>query len=337
LVMIVGGKEMKKDKVDLLIVGAGPAGLGSALYAVRAGLDCKIVDKQMAGGQIITTEFIENYPGFKDNISGYDFIQNLVEHCKKFNINIDEFFDIDSIDLVSNTNSFRKNQNSLNHKELRPYKFNCYGDDAEILARSLIVATGASPSKLGVEGEDELIGKGISFCATCDGALYRDREVAVVGGGDMAVEEAIFLTKFAKKVYIIHRRDELRAVKILQDRAFKNKKIEILWDSVIEKFLGKERLEEITIKNKKRNQSYSKKIDGVFEFVGIKPNSDFVKSMVKTDNRGFIITDYNMETSTCGLFAVGDIRSKPLRQVVTAVADGAIAAMSADKYLNNLL
>jgi len=320
-----------------LIVGAGPAGLGSALYAVRAGLDCKIVDKQMAGGQIITTEFIENYPGFKDNISGYDFIQNLVEHCKKFNINIDEFFDIDSIDLVSNTNSFRKNQNSLNHKELRPYKFNCYGDDAEILARSLIVATGASPSKLGVEGEDELIGKGISFCATCDGALYRDREVAVVGGGDMAVEEAIFLTKFAKKVYIIHRRDELRAVKILQDRAFKNKKIEILWDSVIEKFLGKERLEEITIKNKKRNQSYSKKIDGVFEFVGIKPNSDFVKSMVKTDNRGFIITDYNMETSTCGLFAVGDIRSKPLRQVVTAVADGAIAAMSADKYLNNLL
>lgn len=337
MVMIVGGKEMKKDKVDLLIVGAGPAGLGSALYAVRAGLDCKIVDKQMAGGQIITTEFIENYPGFKDNISGYDFIQNLVEHCKKFNINIDEFFDIDSIDLVSNTNSFRKNQNSLNHKELRPYKFNCYGDDAEILARSLIVATGASPSKLGVEGEDELIGKGISFCATCDGALYRDREVAVVGGGDMAVEEAIFLTKFAKKVYIIHRRDELRAVKILQDRAFKNKKIEILWDSVIEKFLGKERLEEITIKNKKRNQSYSKKIDGVFEFVGIKPNSDFVKSMVKTDNRGFIITDYNMETSTCGLFAVGDIRSKPLRQVVTAVADGAIAAMSADKYLNNLL
>ena len=328
---------MKKDKVDLLIVGAGPAGLGSALYAVRAGLDCKIVDKRMAGGQIINTEFIENYPGFKDNISGYDFIQRLVEHCKKFNINIDEYFDINSIELVNNTNSFRKNQNSLDYRELRPYKFNCYGDDAEILSRALIVATGASPSKLGVEGEDELIGKGISFCATCDGALYRDREVAVVGGGDMAIEEAIFLTKFAKKVYIIHRRDELRAVKILQDRVFKNKKIEILWDSVIEKFLGKERLEEITIKNKKRNQSYSKKIDGVFEFVGIKPNSDFVKSMVKTDNRGFIITDYNMETATCGLFAVGDIRSKPLRQVVTAVADGATAAMSANKYLNNLL
>jgi len=328
---------MEKDKVDLLIVGAGPAGLGSALYAARAGLDCKIVDKRMAGGQIINTEFIENYPGFKDNISGYDFIQKLVEHCKKFNIHIDEYFDINSIELVSNTNSFRKNQNSLDYRELRPYKFNCYGDDAEILARALIVATGASPSKLGVEGEDELIGKGISFCATCDGALYRDREVAVVGGGDMAIEEAIFLTKFAKKVYIIHRRDELRAVKILQDRVFKNKRIEILWDSVIEKFSGKERLEEITIKNKKRNQSYSKKIDGVFEFVGIKPNSDFVKSMVKTDNRGFIITDYNMETSTCGLFAVGDIRSKPLRQVVTAVADGATAAMSANKYLNNLL
>jgi len=341
---------MKKDKVDLLIVGAGPAGLGSALYAARAGLDCKIVDKRMAGGQIINTEFIENYPGFKDNISGYDFIQNLVEHCKKFNINIDEYFNINSIELVSNKKSFiknkepegKKNQNSLdykevNYEELKPYKFSCYGDDTEILSRALIVATGASPSKLGVEGEDELIGKGISFCATCDGALYRDREVAVVGGGDMAVEEAIFLTKFAKKVYIIHRRDELRAVKILQDRVFKNKKIEILWNSVIEKFSGKERLEEITIKNKKRNQSYNKKIDGVFEFVGIKPNSDFVKSMVKTDNRGFIITDYNMETSTCGLFAVGDIRSKPLRQVVTAVADGATAAMSANKYLNNLL
>lgn len=334
---------MKKDKVDLLIIGAGPAGLGSALYAARAGLDCRIVDKRMAGGQIINTEFIENYPGFKDNISGYDFIQNLVEHCKKFNINIDEYFDINSIELVSNTNSFRKNKkpedkkNQKDYRESRPYKFSCYGDDAEILSMALIVATGASPSKLGVGGEDELIGKGISFCATCDGALYRDREVAVVGGGDMAIEEAIFLTKFAKKVYIIHRRDKLRAVKILQDRVFKNKKIEILWDSVIEKFSGKERLEEITIKNKKRNQSYNKKIDGVFEFVGIKPNSDFVKSMVKMDNRGFIITDYNMETSACGLFAVGDIRSKPLRQVVTAVADGATAAMSANKYLNNLL
>ncbi|MFZ3085455.1 MAG: FAD-dependent oxidoreductase, partial [Candidatus Hydromicrobium sp.] len=197
-------------------------------------------------------------------------------------------------------------------------------------------ATGASPDRLNVEGESGLIGKGISFCATCDGALYRDREVAVVGGGDAAIEEAIFLTKFAKKVYIIHKRNELRAVEILKDRVFKNKKIEFLWDSVVEKFIGKNKLEEILIRNKKENKTYKLKVNGVFEYIGWKPNSELVKDLVQLDEKNFIITNFKMETSLPGIFAVGDVRNTPLRQVITAVADGAIAAIYVDKFLYSL-
>ena len=335
---------MQEIKTDLLIIGAGPGGLGAALYASRAGLNFEIVEKYMAGGQIINTEFIENYPGFKDGISGFEIAQNLVEHCRKFRVNINEYFAIDSIKMVEESNSGEKvktndpkNSSLDESRDVKQFKFNCFGDDRVILTKSLIIATGASPGKLEVEGEDKFIGKGISFCATCDGALYRDKIVAVVGGGDTAVEEALFLTKFTRKVYIIHRRDELRAVKILQNRAFENKKIEFLWSSIIEKFIGQDKLEEIVIKNKKNDQKYNLKVDGVFEYVGIKPNSDLVKDLVKLDENNFIITDFRMGTSAEGIFAVGDVRNTPLRQVITAVADGAIAAMSVDKYLNNLL
>lgn len=324
---------MDEIKTDLLIIGAGPAGLGAALYAARAALDFKVVDQLMAGGQIINTEYIENYPGFKENISGFDLMQNIVDHCKKFNIKIDEYFAIDSLSM--------EEEHILNGlaegKDLKPFRFICRGKNTTILARALIIATGSSPKRLYVKGEGELIGKGISFCATCDGALYKDKEVAVIGGGNTAIQEALFLTKFAKKVYIIHRRDELRAIKILQNRAFENNKIEFLLSSVIEKFAGKDHLEEIVIHDLKNNREYRKRVNGVFEYVGIKPNNELVKEIVNMDENGFIITNQNMETSLPGIFAAGDVRNTSLRQVITAVADGAVAATYADKYLNNLL
>jgi thioredoxin reductase (NADPH) len=315
---------MQVIKKELLIIGAGPGGLGAALYAVRSGLDFDIVEKDTAGGQIIYTGMIENYPGFKEDLSGYEFVQNLVEHCRKFNVKVQEYFPIVSIEQV---NPEEGNQ---------PYNFKCLGDNKLIWANSLIIATGVKSNNLGVEGERDFIGRGISFCATCDGALYRDREVAVVGGGDTAIDEALFLTKFARKVYIIHRRDQLRAVKILQKRAFENKKIKILWDSIIEKFIGREKLEGALIKNKKENKTYELAVEGVFEYVGWKPNSELVKDLVKIDDKGFIITNSKMETSLPGIFAVGDVRNTPLRQVITAVADGAVAAMYVDKFLEGL-
>ena len=313
---------MQEVKTDLLIIGAGPGGLSAALYARRAGLDFEIVEKKMAGGQIINTASVENYPGFKDDISGYELAQNLLGHCKRFDIEVREYFAVNSIESVNT------------RKKDKSYHFKCPGDEKLIWTNSIIMATGASPDRLNVEGESGLIGKGISFCATCDGALYRDREVAVVGGGDTAIEEAIFLTKFAKKVYIIHRRNELRAVEILKDRVLKNKKIEFLWNSVVEKFIGKNKLEEILIRNKKENKTYKLKVDGVFEYIGWKPNSELVKDLVELDEKNFIITNFKMETSLPGIFAVGDVRNTPLRQVITAVADGAIAAIYVDRFLS---
>lgn len=315
---------MQEVKTDLLIIGAGPGGLSAALYARRAGLDFEIVEKKMAGGQIINTASVENYPGFKDDISGYELAQNLLGHCKRFDIEVREYFAVNSIESINT------------RKKDKSYHFKCPGDEKLIWTKSVIMATGASPDRLNVEGESGLIGKGISFCATCDGALYRDREVAVVGGGDTAIDEAIFLTKFAKKVYIIHRRNELRAVEILKDRVLKNKKIEFLWNSVVEKFIGKNKLEEILIRNKKENKTYKLKVDGVFEYIGWKPNSELVKDLVELDEKNFIITNFKMETSLPGIFAVGDVRNTPLRQVITAVADGAIAAMYVDRFLYSL-
>jgi len=313
---------MQEVKTDLLIIGAGPGGLSAALYARRAGLDFEIVEKKMAGGQIINTASVENYPGFKDDISGYELAQNLLGHCKRFDIEVREYFAVNSIESVNT------------RKKDKSYHFKCPGDEKLIWTKSVIMATGASPDRLNVEGESGLIGKGISFCATCDGILYRDREVAVVGGGNTAIDEAIFLTKFAKKVYIIHRRNELRAVEILKDRVLKNKKIEFLWDSVVEKFIGKNKLEEILIRNKKENKTYKLKVDGVFEYIGWKPNSELVKDLVELDEKNFIITNFKMETSLPGIFAVGDVRNTPLRQVITAVADGAIAAIYVDRFLS---
>ena len=314
---------MEEIKTDLIIVGAGPAGLGAAIYSVRAAIDFRIYERVMAGGQITTTESIENYPGFKPDISGYDLIQNIIEHCAKFNIKPCEYNQVDSLKLTGRTGP-------------EEYQFKCRGENFKVKSKAVIIATGARPERLFVEGESEYIGKGISFCATCDGALYYDKEVIVAGGGDSAIQEALFLTKFAKKVYLVHRRNELRAVKMLQSRAFENKKIEFIWDTVIEKFSGGDRLEEVSLKNVKSGKKKCMKIDGVFEYIGIKANSQLVEGIAKLDDYGFIITDSTMATTQHGLFAAGDVRDTKLRQVITAVADGAIAATYADKYLNEL-
>jgi len=315
---------MKEIKTDLLIIGAGPGGLTAALYAKRAGLDFEIVEEKMSGGQIMNTEFVENYPGM-GKIQGFELSQKFAGHCKDFGIEVKEFSPIDTIEEVGK------------NCKAGEYRFKCSGAESAVLANSLIIATGAKPSRLNIEGEKELLGKGISFCATCDGALFRDKEVAVIGGGDTAVEEALFLSNLVKKVYLIHRRDELRACNMLQSRARKNNNIEFLWSSEVEKFIGKEKLEVILVRNKKEDKVYPLKVEGAFLYVGLNPNSHILKGLVKLDEKGFIITGPTMETSVSGIFAIGDIRNTPLRQVVTAVSDGAIAAMSADKFLLDIV
>ena len=316
---------MGEIKTGLLIIGAGPGGLSAAIYARRAGLDFEIVEEKMSGGQIINTESVENYPGIR-KLPGFELSQKLSDHCKDFGIEVKEFFSIDSIE--------RNGEKSKNNE----HSFKCTGADRVVFTNSLIIATGASPSRLNVEGEKELIGKGISFCATCDGALFRDKEVAVIGGGDTALVEAIFLSNLAKKVYLIHRRDELRACNMLQVRAKENcDNLEFLWNSEVEKFIGKERLEEILVRNNKEDRVYPLKVEGVFLYVGLIPNSQIVSGLVDLDNKGFIITGPTMETSETGIFAIGDVRNTPLRQVVTAVSDGAIASMYADKFLLDIV
>lgn len=312
---------MKKINKELLIIGAGPAGLGAAIYAYRAGIDFSIADKYMAGGQIITTDEIDNYPGFYNGISGYDLMQNIISHVKKFGVQINEFCDITAINTSKDSGK----------------KFICSSEEFEFNSAAIIFATGASPKRLGADGEDGLIGKGVSFCATCDGALYKNKTVAVIGGGNAAIEEALFLTKFADKVYLIHRRDELRAVKVIQEKAFANKKMTFILSSEVIKFIGKNRVEEIVLKNKKTNKIKNLKIDGVFEYVGINPNSLLLKDIVDFDEYGYIIADKNLQTSISGIFAAGDIRNSVLKQVITAVADGALAATSAEKFLSGAL
>ena len=315
---------MKKIKKELLIIGAGPAGLGAAIYAARSALDFIVLEKFVPGGQITVTEYIENYPGFKDEISGFDLMQEILQHCAKFNVKIEQSAAIDSCEIIKN----KKNAKNI---------FICRGQDIEINAGSVIIATGASPQKLDIKGEDRFIGNGISYCATCDGALYRDREVMVIGGGNTALQEAMFLVKFAGRVYVLHRRGQLRAVKSLQDKAFAEPKIEFILDSVAEEFIGAQKLEEVILKNVKTGKKITKKIDGVFEYIGVKPNSDFVKGLLDMNESGFIKTDVKMQTSIEGIFAAGDVRDTQLRQVITAVSDGAVAATFADKYLNDLI
>ena len=302
-----------KIEFDVAIIGGGPAGLAAAVYAARGGMKTVIFEKALVGGQITTTADVENYPGFEENMSGFDIADKMRKQAEKFGTEI----------KLENIKSIQWN-NFIKSVETDSNKYN---------AKTVILATGANPRKLGVQGEAKYTGRGVSYCATCDGALYRDKTVAIVGGGDSAVEEAIFLTKFAKKVYIIHRRDELRAVKLIQKRAFENDKIEIIWDSIVKEIKGGDFIEKIELYNKKTKVGSELELDGIFIYVGIIPNNELVKSVVELDEQGFIITDPTMHTKIPGLYAAGDVVQKVLRQVITAASDGATAAFSAEKWI----
>lgn len=301
------------DTVDLIIIGGGPAGLAAGIYAARADLKTVLLERGMPGGMAASTEFIENYPGFPEGIGGPELAMAMDAQARRFGLKI----------TSDNVESIRQSQE---HWLVET-------DDGIMSARAVILATGAQPSKLGVPGEGKFHGRGVSYCATCDGAFFRDKTVAVIGGGDAAVEEGLFLTKFATKVYLVHRRDRLRATKILQQRALENPKIEFCWNSVVDEILGQEAITAVRLSDVKTGDQRLLDVEGVFVYVGLKPASGLVKDLVKLDQAGYVITDENMMTSQPGLFSVGDVRSKTLRQVVTAVADGAIAAVAVEKYL----
>jgi thioredoxin reductase (NADPH) len=302
-----------KMNYDVAIIGAGPGGLSAAIYAARGGLKTVVFEKALIGGQIVLSADVENYPGYEETLSGFDIIDKFKKQAERFEAEIREE-EIVSLEDKGNSKIIKTRKETYEVK-------------------TVIVATGAHPRKMDVPGEEELTGRGVSYCATCDGALYRNKIVAVVGGGDSAVEEALFLTKFASKVYIIHRRDELRAVKIIQDRAFKNEKIEFIWDTVVEEVQGKQFVENLKLHNRKTGENSILQTDGVFVYVGIIPNNELVKDLVKLDDQGFILADENLMTNIPGVYAAGDIVQKTLRQVVTAASDGAIAAFFAEKYI----
>ncbi len=307
---------MKSVDYELVILGGGPAGLTAGLYAARGGLNVILIEKIVPGGQVIITDWIENYPGFPEGLSGPDLVQKMTEQVKRFDLNI-ENNEVVSVDFSEPVKKITLN-------------------DKTITSHTIIIATGASPKKLGVPGEDIFYGKGISSCATCDGPFFKEGVVAAVGGGDTAVQESLFLTKFVKKVYLIHRRNKLRAAAILQKRALANEKIEMMWDSVLTDISGLTNVENITVQNVKTGDKTKLSVDGCFIWVGTIPNTQFLADSVKLDEHGFIIAGLDAETSVPGVFAAGDVRNTPLRQIATAVGDGAIAAISAENYIENV-
>jgi thioredoxin reductase (NADPH) len=301
---------------DLIIIGAGPAGLTAGLYAARAQLNTLLFERLAPGGQVLNTDWVENYPGFPDGISGFDLADKMKTQAERFGLRI-------------------QNEEVVG-LELSQEKKTVITHNGEMETKALILACGATPRQLGIEGERPFVGKGVSYCATCDGPFYRDQDVAVIGGGDTAAEEAIFLTRFASRIYLCHRRDRLRAIKLLQDRVMAEEKIEIVWDTIPLKILGENGVEGIELKNVKTGNIFRKEVHGVFVFVGTLPNTDVAKGKVELDENEFVKTNNEMETSVPGVFAAGDIRSKPFRQIATAVGEGAAAAYSVERYLESL-
>lgn len=304
---------------DVIIIGEGPAGLSAGLYAARSRLKTLILEKEKAGGQIVTTDEVANYPGSIENATGPSLINRMVEQAKDFGAEI-------KLDTVKEV--------ELDGK-IKIVK----GEKEEYQTKTVIIATGAKPRKIGCPGEEELTGRGVSYCATCDAAFFEDLDVYVVGGGDSAVEEALYLTKFARKVTIIHRRDELRAAKSIQEKAFANEKIDFMWNTVVKEIKGDGIVEAMVVENVKtgeKTEIVANEEDGtfgIFVFVGLVPTTELFEGKLEMEN-GYIVTDEDMRTNIPGVFAAGDCRKKSLRQVVTATADGAIAAVQAEKYIN---
>ncbi len=297
---------------DLIIIGGGPAGLTAGIYAGRARLKTLLLEKLIHGGQVMTTDLVENYPGFPEGISGFELSDRMRKQAERFGLEI-QMADVLGLDPGP------------------PHKVTL--GDRQLTTGAIIIAAGARYKHLDVPGEERLTGKGVSFCATCDGALYRDQEIAVVGGGDNALTETIFLCRFASKIHLIHRRDAFRAAKYLQEQVLAQKKIEIHWDTVVLEIKGKEALEALLLEKVKTLERTALPVAGVFISIGLVPNTAWLQDLLPLDEWGFIFTDTQMATDIPGIFAAGDVRSKLLRQITTAVGDGAIAAFAAENYL----
>lgn len=304
------------NSYDIIIIGGGPAGMAAGMYSARAALKCLLLERGMPGGQASTTDMIENYPGFKEGISGPELMMNMHQQASRFGLET-KFGEVRAIKKIND-------------------EFIVDFSGEQLRAKAVIYAAGTESIPLGVPGEQQFRGRGVSYCATCDGAFFRGLQVAVVGGGDSALEEAMFLTRFASKVYLIHRRDKFRATKVVQERLKNFLQIELLMNSIVTSVEGDQKLEALILKDVNTGQEKKLAVDGLFVYVGSVPNSQLIKNLVKTDNRGFIYTGQDMQTDLPGLFAAGDVRVTPLRQVVTAVSDGAVAAVCAEKYIENL-
>jgi len=300
---------------DLIIIGAGPAGLSAGLYAARNKQDVVLVEKLSPGGQVLTTDLVENYPGFPDGIGGFELMDSIGKQAERFGLKILSH-EVQGVDF----------KNQMKHLMLA---------SGSMEARSVIVTTGAQPRKLGIEGEELLTGKGVSYCGTCDGPFYREADIAIIGGGDTAVQEAVFLTRFASRVYVIHRRDELRATNIIQERAFANEKIEFIWDTIPLSIEGETGVERLRLRNVKTSKESTLNIEGVFVLVGTRPVTEFLEDAVDMDNQGFINVDRRQETNVQGVFAAGDVTSETPRQIATAVGEGVTAVLSAEEYLED--
>ena len=301
---------------NVIIIGSGPAGLTAALYTARANLSPLVFTGNEIGGQVSITNEVENYPGFPEGLTGPELVERFQKQAERFGARI-EYAEVTEVDF-----------------DAQPFRVKAY--DAEYQARAIIIATGASPRKLNVPGEAELTGRGVSYCATCDGFFFRDKEVVVVGGGDSALEEGVFLTKFASRVRIIHRRDQLRAGYALQQRAMRNEKIEFIWDTVVTAINGDDAVESVQIKNVKTNEVSTLPTEGVFIYIGHYPNSALFKGKLEMDEHGYLITDRHTRTSVPGVFAAGEIADPVFRQVVTSAGEGCKAAIEVEKYLAEL-
>jgi len=298
---------------DVAIIGAGPAGMTAAIYAARAGYKTVMFEAGTPGGQAATTDSIENYPGFPQGVNGSELMFKFFEQCQNFGVET-VFEYVESLSLEDDVKSIKTTTGNYE-------------------AKTVIIASGAKPKTLGVPNEDKFRGRGVSYCATCDGFFFKDKNVAVIGGGDTAVEEAMYLTKMCSHVTLIHRRDQLRANKTAQARAFKNDKLEIVYNTVLDEIVGESKVSSLKLRNKISNETTFLDVDGVFIFAGYTPNIDFLPEGLAKDDYGYLLTDEHMQTNFPGVYAIGDVRQKPIRQVTTAVGDGGIVITGIEAYL----
>jgi thioredoxin reductase (NADPH) len=301
-----------EKEYDVVIIGGGPAGLSAGIYTARARLGSLLIERGVVGGQIINAEWVENYPGFAEGISGFDLTQAMHQQATKFGLET----------VIAEVTEIKTGE----RKVVRT-------SQGDFVAKAIIIANGSERQKLAVPGEAEFTGKGVSYCATCDAAFFRDKPVVVVGGGNAAITEALQLSKFASRVIVIHRRDQLRAMNILQEKAFAEPKIEFLWDTVIEEIVGETFVNKLRIRNTKTGEESFLDVSGVFMAIGFKPNTDYLKGILTLDTTGAIVTNDRMETDVPGILAAGDIRSNSIRQVIAAAGDGATAAIYAERYI----